>query len=166
MLEACLRPDVVTEVTLQPVRRYAVDAAILFSDIVLPVKAAGVDLDIKPGVGPVVADPVRDRADVDRIPVLDPAAVAPVTDAVRVLVGELGATPLIGFAGAPFTQASYLVEGGPSREHARTKALMYGDEDTWHALAATEPVPRHHDMAAEAIAALVEGGDCLAFSFR
>src|SRR3954447_18145207 len=135
MLESCLRPDVVTEVTLQPVRRYGVDAAILFSDIVVPVKAAGVDLDIKTGVGPVVAEPVRDAAAVRRISPLDPSAVQPVADAVRALVGELGDTPLIGFAGAPFTLASYLVEGGPSREHVRTKALMYGDEDTWHALA-------------------------------
>jgi uroporphyrinogen decarboxylase len=136
MLESCLRPDLVTEITLQPVRRYGVDAAILFSDIVLPVKVAGVDLDIKPGVGPVVADPVRCAADLDRIPELDPAAVSPVADAVHCLVAELGATPLIGFAGAPFTLASYLVEGGPSRDHARTKALMYGDEALWHALAA------------------------------
>ncbi len=135
MLESCLQPDVVVEVTLQPVRRYGVDAAILFSDIVLPVRAAGVDLDIKPGVGPVVADPVRDRAAVDRLPALDPVAVQPVAEAVTALVAELGGTPLIGFAGAPFTLASYLVEGGPSREHARTKALMYGDEPTWHALA-------------------------------
>jgi uroporphyrinogen decarboxylase len=135
MLESCLRPDVVTEITLQPVRRYGVDAAVLYSDIVLPLKAAGVDLDIKPGVGPVVAQPVRDATDVARIDALDPEAVQPVADAVTALVGELGRTPLIGFAGAPFTLASYLVEGGPSREHARTKALMYGDERTWHALA-------------------------------
>jgi uroporphyrinogen decarboxylase len=135
MLESCLRPDVVTEVTLQPVRRYAVDAAILFSDIVLPVKAAGVDLDIKPGVGPVVADPIRTATDVARLPDLEPSDVEPVAEAVRSLVAELGDTPLIGFAGAPFTLASYLVEGGPSREHARTKALMYGDERTWHDLA-------------------------------
>src|SRR4051812_28986066 len=135
MLESCLRPDVVTEVTLQPVRRYGVDAAILFSDIVLPLKAAGVDLDIKPGVGPVVADPVRDADDVARLPALEPADVATVAEAVTALVEQLDGLPLIGFAGAPFTLASYLVEGGPSREHARTKALMYGDEDTWHALA-------------------------------
>jgi uroporphyrinogen decarboxylase len=136
MLESCLRADLVTEITMQPVRRYGVDAAILFSDIVLPVKAAGVDLDIKPGVGPVIADPIRSIADVERVPTLDPANVEPVADAVRALVTELGPTPLIGFAGAPFTLASYLVEGGPSRDHARTKALMYGDEETWHALAA------------------------------
>jgi uroporphyrinogen decarboxylase len=135
MLESCRRPDLVAEVTLQPVRRYGVDAAVLFSDIVLPVKAAGVDLDITPGVGPVVADPIRRAGDVDRVQPLDPADVAPVAEAVRMLVPQLSGTPLIGFAGAPFTLASYLVEGGPSRDHARTKALMYGDEETWHALA-------------------------------
>jgi len=135
MLESCLRPDLVAEITVQPVRRYGVDAAILFSDIVLPLKAAGVDLDIKPGIGPVIAQPVRSAADVAALPSLEPADVEPVAAAVRGLVGELGATPLIGFAGAPFTLASYLVEGGPSRDHARTKALMYGDEATWHALA-------------------------------
>jgi uroporphyrinogen decarboxylase len=135
MLESCLRADLVTEITLQPVRRYGVDAAILFSDIVLPLKAAGVDLDIKPGVGPVVAQPVRRAADVARLPDLEPDDVQPVADAVHSLVTELHGTPLIGFAGAPFTLASYLVEGGPSREHARTKALMYGDEPMWHALA-------------------------------
>jgi uroporphyrinogen decarboxylase len=135
MLESCLRPDLVHEFTMQPVRRYGVDAAILFSDIMVPVKAAGVDLDIKPGIGPVVADPIRSAADLDRVPPLDPASVAPVVEAIQSLTGELGATPLIGFVGAPFTLASYLIEGGPSRDYARTKALMYGDEDTWHALA-------------------------------
>ena len=135
MLESCLRPDVVVEITMQPVRRYGVDAAILFSDIVLPLKAAGVDLDIKPGVGPVVAQPLRNAADVAALPALDPADVEPVAAAVHGLIGELGSTPLIGFAGAPFTLASYLVEGGPSRDHAHTKALMYGAEETWHALA-------------------------------
>lgn len=153
MLESCLRPDLVTEITLQPVRRYSVDAAILFSDIVLPVKAAGVDLDIKPGVGPVVADPIRSTADVARVPELDPAQVAPVGEAVRALVSELGDTPLIGFAGAPFTLASYLVEGGPSRDHARTKALMYGDEATWHALAA-----KLADIAIVSLLAQIEAG--------
>jgi uroporphyrinogen decarboxylase len=134
MLEACRRPDLVTEITLQPVRRHGVDAAILFSDIVVPVAAAGVDVDIAPGVGPVVADPVRDAAGVDRLRPLEPTDVPYVSEAVASLVRELGATPLIGFAGAPFTLASYLVEGGPSRHHARTKALMYGAEDVWHRL--------------------------------
>jgi uroporphyrinogen decarboxylase len=134
MLEACMDPELVVEITLQPVRRYGVDAAIFFSDIVLPLKAAGVDLDIVPGVGPVVANPVRTLADVDAIPDLTPDHVPFVTEAVRGLVTELGATPLIGFAGAPFTVASYLVEGGPSKEHARTKAMMFGAPDVWDAL--------------------------------
>jgi uroporphyrinogen decarboxylase len=95
-----------------------------------------VDLSIVPGVGPVVAQPVRDRAAVDALPDLDPADVSFVAEAVGVTVRELGGTPLIGFAGAPFTLASYLVEGGPSRHHERTKALMYGDPDLWHALCA------------------------------
>lgn len=136
MLESCLRADLVAELTMQPVRRHGVDAAILFSDIVLPLKAAGLDLDIVGGVGPVIAEPVRCAADVERIPMLEPDDVSAITEAIGALVGgELGGTPLIGFAGAPFTLASYLVEGGPSRDHARTKALMYGDEATWHALA-------------------------------
>ena len=134
MLESCMRPDLITEITLQPVRRYGVDAAIFFSDIVLPLKAVGVDLDIKPGVGPVVAQPVSTLADVAAIPDLTPEHVPYITEAVRQLVAELGATPLIGFAGAPFTVASYLVEGGPSKEHARTKAMMYGAPDVWDAL--------------------------------
>lgn len=138
MLESCMDADLVTEITLQPVRRYGVDAAIFFSDIVLPLKAVGVDIDIKPGVGPVVADPVGTLADVKAIPDLTPEHVPFITRAVQNLVGELGVTnggtPLIGFAGAPFTVASYLVEGGPSKEHARTKALMFGAPDVWDAL--------------------------------
>ncbi|MFY1690993.1 uroporphyrinogen decarboxylase [Plantactinospora sp. WMMB782] len=136
MLESCRRPDLVTEITLQPVRRHGVDAAILFSDIVVPVAAAGVDLDIVPGTGPVVAEPVRTLDDVERIRPIDPTDVSFVDEAVRLLVAELGDTPLIGFAGAPFTLASYLVEGGPSRNHLRTKALMHGAPDVWHALLA------------------------------
>jgi uroporphyrinogen decarboxylase len=136
MLESCMTPDLVTEITLQPVRRYGVDAAILFADIVLPLKAVGVDLDIVPGVGPVVASPVRTLADVAAIPDLTPEHVWFTTEAVTSLVGTLGATPLIGFAGAPFTVASYLVEGGPSKDHALTKAMMYGAPDVWDALLA------------------------------
>ncbi|KAA1419114.1 uroporphyrinogen decarboxylase [Nocardioides humilatus] len=138
MLESCMNAELVTEITLQPVRRYGVDAAIFFSDIVLPLKAVGVDLDIKPGVGPVVADPVRTLADVEAIPDLTPEHVPFITEAVQTLTSELasinGGTPLIGFAGAPFTVASYLVEGGPSKEHAKTKALMFGAPDVWDAL--------------------------------
>jgi uroporphyrinogen decarboxylase len=134
MLDSCMRPEMVVEITLQPVRRYGVDAAIFFSDIVLPMKAVGVDLDIVPGVGPVVASPVETIADVEAIADLDPSHVPFVTESVRALVAELGATPLIGFAGAPFTVASYLVEGGPSKEHAKTKAMMFGAPDVWDAL--------------------------------
>src|SRR5690348_3742960 len=138
MLESCMDPELVVEITMQPVRRYGVDAAIFFSDIVLPLKAVGVDLDIKPGIGPVVAEPVRTLADVEAIPDLTPDHVPFITEAVRTLVSELAGTnegtPLIGFAGAPFTVASYLVEGGPSKEHARTKALMFGAPDVWDAL--------------------------------
>jgi uroporphyrinogen decarboxylase len=135
MLQACRRPDLVCEVTLQPVRRHGVDAAILFSDIVVPVAAAGVDLDIKAGVGPVVAHPVRTAADVAALPALAAEQVSYVAEAVRLLTASLGATPLIGFAGAPFTLASYLIEGGPSRNYTKTKAMMYGAAELWHALA-------------------------------
>jgi uroporphyrinogen decarboxylase len=134
MLQACMTPDLVTEITLQPVRRYGVDAAIFFSDIVVPLKAIGVDLDIVPGVGPVVAEPFRTERDLDRLPELTPEHVPYIHSAVRSLTAELGATPLIGFAGAPFTLASYLVEGGPSKNHAATKALMYGQPALWAAL--------------------------------
>ncbi|MGA4846052.1 uroporphyrinogen decarboxylase [Streptomyces sp. G5(2025)] len=131
MLESCMRPDLVTEITLQPVRRHNVDAAIYFSDIVVPLKAIGVDLDIKPGIGPVVENPIRSRADLAQLRDLTPEDVHYVTEAIGMLTGELGSTPLIGFAGAPFTLASYLVEGGPSRNHEHTKALMYGDPQLW-----------------------------------
>ncbi len=134
MLESCRRPDLVTEITLQPVRRHGVDAAILFSDIVVPVAAAGIDLDIVAGTGPVVAEPVRTAADLERLRPITPADVDFVAESVRLLVAELGSTPLIGFAGAPFTLASYLIEGGPSRTYLKTKAMMYGAPDLWHAL--------------------------------
>lgn len=134
MLESCMDPELVVEITMQPVRRYGVDAAIFFSDIVLPLKAVGVDLDIVPGVGPVIANPVRTLADVEAIPDLTPEHVTFITQAVEGLVRELGATPLIGFAGAPFTVASYLVEGGPSKDHARTKAMMHSQPELWDAL--------------------------------
>ena len=131
MLESCRRPELVAEITLQPVRRHGVDAAIFFSDIVVPLAAVGVDLDIVPGVGPVVAKPIRSRADLDRLPELTAEHVPYITEAVQILTRELGSTPLIGFAGAPFTLASYLVEGGPSKNHEHTKALMYGDPQLW-----------------------------------
>ncbi|MEU8813832.1 uroporphyrinogen decarboxylase [Actinoplanes sp. NPDC048796] len=134
MLDSCRRPDLVTEITLQPVRRHHVDAAILFSDIVVPIAAAGIDLDIVAGTGPVVAEPVRTAAGVERLRPITPDDVGFVAESVRLLVKELGSTPLIGFAGAPFTLASYLIEGGPSRTYLKTKAMMYGEPALWNAL--------------------------------
>lgn len=134
MLDSCRRPDLVTEITLQPVRRHNVDAAILFSDIVVPIAAAGIDLDIVAGTGPVVASPIRTADDLRRLQPITSDDVGFVTEAVRLLVGELGATPLIGFAGAPFTLASYLIEGGPSRTYLKTKAMMYAAPELWNAL--------------------------------
>ncbi|MFE7628181.1 uroporphyrinogen decarboxylase [Streptomyces sp. NPDC057509] len=131
MLESCTMPELVAEITMQPVRRHKVDAAVYYSDIVVPLKAIGIDLDIKPGIGPVVAEPFRTRADLVRLRDLTPEDVPYVTEAIGLLTAELGATPLIGFAGAPFTLASYLVEGGPSRNHEHTKAMMYGDPELW-----------------------------------
>jgi len=134
MLEACLTPDLAAELTLQPVRRHGVDAAVFFSDIVVPVALAGVDVRIVPGRGPVLGAPVRTADDVARLPRLDPAALAPVAAGVARAVAALGTTPLIGFAGAPYTVASYLVEGGPSRDQLRARALMRTDPATWAAL--------------------------------
>lgn len=134
MLDSCFTTDLVVEITMQPVRRHGVDAAIFFSDIVVPLKAIGVDLDIVPGVGPVIAEPIRSRAQLAQLRDLEPDDVAPVLAAVTALTGELGSTPLIGFAGAPFTLASYLVEGRPSRDYRHTKAMMHTDPDLWHDL--------------------------------
>jgi uroporphyrinogen decarboxylase len=153
MLEACARPELIVEITMQPVRRYAVDAAVLFSDIVVPLKAIGVDLDIKPGVGPVIADPIRDAAAVDRLRPLSPDEVPFVGEAIRALVAELRGTPLIGFAGGPFTLASYLIEGGPSKSHARTKAMMYGEPQLWARL-----LDRLADIAITYLNAQIEAG--------
>jgi len=125
--QAIADPDRATEITLQPVRRYGVDASILFSDIVTPVHAIGFGIDIKPGVGPVAEKPIRSMDDVARLRPLDPEADTPyVLETVRNLVGELD-IPLIGFAGAPFTVASYLIEGGPSKNKTKVKAMMLDD---------------------------------------
>jgi uroporphyrinogen decarboxylase len=136
MLEACTKPELITEITLQPVRRYGVDAAILFSDIVLPLKAAGLDIDIRPGVGPVLDKPFRDDGDVSRLRELDADEVAYIGEAVRMLTAELGGVPLIGFAGGPFTLACYLIDGGPSKTFDRTRALMYGNPELWRSILA------------------------------
>ena len=153
MLESCARPELVTEITLQPLRRYDVDAAILFSDIVVPLRAIGVDVDIKAGIGPVVGHPIREADDLARLRPLTPDDVPYISEAVRLLVAELGPKPLIGFAGGPFTLASYLVEGGPSKNHDRTKALMYGNPEMWHAL-----LGRLADIAIAFLKVQVEAG--------
>jgi uroporphyrinogen decarboxylase len=134
MLAACFDAELVCEITLQPVRRHGVDAAILFSDIVVPLRASEIALDIVPDVGPVIEYPIRTAGDVAGLRPLEPERVSSVADAVGLLVDALGDVPLIGFAGAPFTLASYLVEGGPSRHHEHTKAMMLGEPQTWHAL--------------------------------
>jgi uroporphyrinogen decarboxylase len=153
MFDIMRTPELTAEVTLQPVRRHGVDAAILFSDIVAPLMAIGVDVDIKPGVGPVFGRPVRDAEDLEQLRPLEPEQDMPwMLDAVRILAAELD-VPLIGFAGAPFTVASYLVEGGPSREYARTKALMLGRPDVWGQL-----LDALADMAVASLRAQVAAG--------
>jgi uroporphyrinogen decarboxylase len=131
------RPELAAEVTMQPVRRLGVDAAILFSDIMTPVQAIVPGVGIHPGKGPVVDDPFRTKADLDRLRPIEPDVDIPyVLDTIRMVRGELSAdVALIGFAGAPFTVASYLVEGGKSNDYRRTKALMYGEPDVWFELA-------------------------------
>lgn len=134
MLDACLTPSLASEITVQPVRRHRVDAAIFFSDIVVPVKLAGVEVAIVPGRGPVLESPIRSASDVLKLRPLDPDALAPIREAVALAVTELGSTPLIGFGGAPFTLASYLVEGGPSKDQLRARAMMYADPHAWATL--------------------------------
>ena len=134
ILSMCRTPDLATEITLQPVRRLGVDAAILFSDIVVPLLGMGIDLDIKPSVGPVIDDPIRSVDDIDRLRELEPARDVPfVLETIRLLKKELE-VPLIGFAGAPFTLASYLVEGGPSKDHRVAKSFMYSEPEAWQKL--------------------------------
>ena len=134
ILDAFAQPELVAKLTRQPVTRYGTDAAILFSDIVVPVAAIGFGVEVAPGVGPVVARPFSSKADLQRLRPLEPEIDTPyVTEAVRILAGELP-VPLIGFAGGPFTVASYLVEGGPSRNFTRVKALMHSDPGLWHQL--------------------------------
>jgi uroporphyrinogen decarboxylase len=140
MLDACLDPEMASEITLQPVRRHTVDAGILFSDIVIPLKLVGVDVEIVAGMGPVLGKAVRTAKDVAELTALDPSvldtSLAPISQAVARTIAELGSTPLIGFAGAPFTLAAYLVEGGPSKDHIHARTLMHADPAAWTALMA------------------------------
>ena len=134
ILSMCRTPELAAEVTMQPVRRLGVDAAILFSDIVIPLLGLGVDVDIKPKIGPVVDHPIRSVSDIDRLGPFEPEAdVGFVLETIRLLKNELD-VPLIGFAGAPFTLASYLVEGGPSKDHRIAKSFMYSEPEAWHKL--------------------------------
>ena len=131
ILTAIKSPDVAAEITLQPVRRYGVDAAVLYSDIVVPAHAVGYGIDVAPGTGPVAESPLRSSADLARLRALDPSDIDYVTDTVLLLVKELS-VPLLAFAGAPFTVASYLIEGRPSRTYQNTKRMMHTDEVLWH----------------------------------
>lgn len=153
ILESLRSPELAAELTLQPVRRYGVDAAILFSDIIVPVAAIGFGIEIHAGVGPVAAEPFVGAVDLARLRRLEPEADIPyVLETIRILCAELR-VPLIGFVGAPFTVASYLIEGGASRDHARTKALMYGEPRVW-----AELLDRLADMTLASLLAQVEAG--------
>jgi uroporphyrinogen decarboxylase len=153
LMEITHSPELAAEVTLQPVRRHGVDAAILFSDIVTPLEATGFDVEIRPGVGPVIAEPIRTERDLRRLRPFEPAVDAPwLVETVRLLCAELN-VPLIGFAGGPFTLASYLVEGGPSKTQARAKGLMLADPITWREL-----LDYLADIALASLAAQVAAG--------
>ncbi len=134
ILEAIKDPELSAEITLQPVRRYGVDAAVLYSDIVVPIHAIGFGMDVAPGTGPVAANPFRSPADLQRVRPFEPDLDAPyVAETIKMLVAELD-VPLIAFAGAPFTVGSYVIEGRPSRTYEHAKALMHTDPPTWHEL--------------------------------
>lgn len=135
LLEICCQPELAAEVTLQPVRAFGVDAAILFADILLPVIPLGVGLEFAKGEGPVLHNPVRTMEDVRALKPVDAEAdLGYVMEAIRILRGELKDTPLVGFCGAPFTVASYIIEGGSSREFLKTKSMMYSAPGIFHAL--------------------------------
>jgi uroporphyrinogen decarboxylase len=155
LLDLCRTPDLATEVTLQPVRRIEVDAAIVFSDLLLPLEPMGVRFDFIKGEGPAIENPLRSESDLSRVRRFEPReALAPVLSAIRQIKGELaGRVPLIGFAGAPFTLASYAIEGGHSTSFAHTKALMYGSPAAWHRLCDLLA-----EMSAEYLVAQIEAG--------
>jgi uroporphyrinogen decarboxylase len=136
LFEVCRRPELCAEVTLQPVRAHGVDAAVMFADIMLPVASMGVDVELVENVGPVIAEPVRTNADVERLVVPDPEEAVPfILEAVRLVREALPPEQaVIGFAGGPFTVAGYLIEGKPTRDFVKTKACMYGAPDVWHGL--------------------------------
>lgn len=134
LLEICQQPELAAEITLMPVKKLGVDAAILYSDIMNPVASLGIQFDIVPNVGPVIDNPIRSLEDVHKLTPIDVERdLSHVMKTIDILVGELS-IPLIGFAGAPFTLASYLIEGRPSKNYIRTKTLMYSEPETWHLL--------------------------------
>jgi len=136
LLEIVERPELAAEVTLQPVHAHGVDAAILFADILLPIVPMGLKLDFVKGEGPMISNPLRTARDVNKLSTLDPISdLGHVMEAIRILQNELPEdVPLIGFSGAPFTVASYMIEGGPSRNYLHTKGMMFTEPETWHAL--------------------------------
>ncbi len=136
LFEVCRQPELCAEVTLQPVRRHGVDAAVMFADIMLPVIGMGVDVELVDGVGPVVAEPITDLGEVERLNVPEPEEAVPfVLEAVRLVRDELSEEQaVVGFSGGPFTVAGYLIEGKPTRDFVRTKTCMYGSPEIWHAL--------------------------------
>ncbi|MBW7459762.1 uroporphyrinogen decarboxylase, partial [Paenibacillus sepulcri] len=134
LLEICSQPELAAEVTMMPVRKLGVDAAILYSDIMNPVASIGIDFDIVPNVGPVIANPIQSAADVAKLRPIDVEGdLSHILETIRILDRELN-VPLITFAGAPFTIASYLIEGRPSKSYIRTKTLMYSQPEIWHQL--------------------------------
>ena len=155
LIEICRQPELCAEVTLQPVRRLEVDGAVMFADIMLPLMGIGVDLALVDGVGPVIASPIRSEADLDVLRPIVPAEDVPfVLETIALVNRELGGRkPTIGFSGAPFTLAAYLIEGRPSRDFLRAKAMMYGEPGLWHAL-----MTRLTDMAITYLAAQIEAG--------
>ena len=155
LLELCRTPDLATEVTLQPVRRLDIDAAIMFSDLLLPLEPMGIRFDFIRGEGPAIENPIKSEADIDALKTFDPReALSHVLTAIRQIQVELaGRLPLIGFGGAPFTLASYAIEGGHSNNFARTKSLMYGTPAAWHRLCA-----RLADITSDYLLAQIEAG--------
>jgi uroporphyrinogen decarboxylase len=135
-LDMCKSPDLAAEVTLLPVRKLGVDAAIIFGDILLPLEGMGIQLEFTKGGGPMIRNPIRDRGDIDRLHLIEPEQHVPfLLKAIKIVRRELEERiPLIGFSGAPFTLASYLIEGGHSRDYSKTKGLMLGDPSLWHLL--------------------------------
>lgn len=154
ILDAIAQPDLAAEITVQPVRRHGVDAAVLYSDIVVPVHAVGFGIDVAPGTGPVAEHPLRSRDDLARLRPLEADDIDHVARTVELVCAELGSgTPVLAFAGAPFTVASYLIEGRPSRDYRRTKAMMHTDPELWHDIMA-----RLADMAVAFISTQLDRG--------